>query len=326
MTAGGLAARAEEYLAIRRRLGYELVTPGRLVRRFAADCDAAAITTVTAQVAVEWARRSSSAQDWTRWLRLSAIRGFAAYLHAIDPGHQIPARELLPRRQVRPVPSVLSAGDVEALLAQASLLRPALQAATYRTLIGVLAATGCRPGEIVRLEEDDIDWDTAFITVHGKNHLERRLPLHPSTVAALASYRRLRDQALGPQAGPSLLVTLAGHRLSLSHAGHVFAGLVTAVGLQEGTGSRRPTLMSLRHTFAVTTLTGWLNDDGDVQARLPVLSTWMGHRQPQSTYYYLQAVPELLSAVSDRTQRAQAGAPVAVPVPGRRANSPREMP
>ncbi len=326
MTAGGLQARAEEYLAIRRGLGYELVTPGRLVRRFAADCDAAGITTVTIQAALDWAQRSAGAQDWTRWLRLSAIRGFATFLHALDPGHQIPPRELLPRRQVRPAPSMLFADDVEALMAQASLLRPTLQAATYRTLIGLLAATGCRPGEIVRLDEDDINWDAAFMTVRGKNHLERRLPLHPTTIAALAGYRRLRNQALGPRAGPSLLVTLAGHRLSLSQAGKVFAGLVTAAGRQEGTGSRRPTLMSLRHTFAVTTLISWMNDDGDVQARLPVLSTWMGHRLPRSTYWYLQAVPELLSAVSDRTQRAAAEAPVALPVPGRRTSNAKEAP
>jgi site-specific recombinase XerD len=278
---------AEQYLQLRRDLGYELDRPGRAVRQFAGHCDAAGITRITSQAALEWAQRPEQASAWYRWLRFSAIRGFAAYLHALDPAHHIPPAGLLPCRQDRPAPCLLSAGDIAALITAAAALRPAVHAATYQTLIGLAAVTGLRPCEVIRMNDGDVDPASRVMTVHGKNHKERQILLHPTTVAALARYTRLRDQWLPRRDGPSFFVNSRGARMSADRAREVFAGLVARAGLAPaGPGGPHPVLNSLRHSFAVTTLIGWLEADADVEASLPALSAWMGHQKPRSTYWY----------------------------------------
>jgi integrase len=248
--------------------------------------------------------------SWYRWLRLSAVRGFAAWLHAFDPAHQVPPADLLPCRQDRPAPCLLSGSDVSALLAAAAGLRPAVHAATYQTLIALAAATGIRPCEAIRMNDGDADPATLVLTVHGKNHKERQIPLHPTTAAALDSYARLRDRELPRHEVPAFFVSTAGARLTPGRASEVFAMLVSRAGLAPaGPGTRRPVLNSLRHSFAVTTLISWLSAGTDVEASLPALSAWMGHKKPRSTYWYLQAVPELLQAASDHMARAAARQP-----------------
>lgn len=240
----------------------------------------------------------------------AAVRGFAAWLHAFDPAHQVPAADLLPCRQDRPAPCLLSDGDVAALLAGAAGLRPAVHAATYQTLIALAAATGIRPCEAIRMNDEDIDPVALVLTVHGKNHKERRIPLHATTAAALADYARLRDRELPRHEVPAFFVSTTGARLTPGRAAEVFAMLVSRAGLAPaGPGARRPVLNSLRHSFAVITLIGWLSDGTDVEASLPALSAWMGHKKPRSTYWYLQAVPELLQAASDYMARAAARLP-----------------
>jgi integrase/recombinase XerD len=307
---GGLRRQAEDYLQMRHDLGYELDRPGRLVRQFAGWCDDAGITRVTSDAAMEWAMLPPDVTSWYRWLRLSAVRGFAAWLHALDPAHQVPPADLLPCRQDRPAPCLLSGSDVSALLAAAGQLRPAMYAATYQTLIALAAATGIRPCEAIRMNDGDTDPSALVLTVHGKNHKERRIPLHPTTVAALDGYARLRDRELPSHKAPAFFVSTNGARLTPNRASEVFAMLVNRAGLAPADpAARRPVLNSLRHSFAVTTLIGWLSDGTDVEASLPALSAWMGHKKPRSTYWYLQAVPELLQAASDYMTRAAAGQP-----------------
>ncbi len=306
---GELRHQAGEYLEMRHGLGYELQRPGRLVRQFAGHCDAAGITHVTIQAALGWARLPQEVSSWYQWLRLSAVRGFAAYLHALDPAHQIPPADLLPCKQQRPTPYLLEAAAISALMAAAATPRPPLHAATYQTLIGLVAVTGIRPCEVARMDDGDVEPASRVMTVHGKNHKDRKILLHPTTLAALAGYARLRDEVLGHRAGPSFFVTIRGTRISEDRTREVFAGLASKAGLTPAGAARRPTLNSLRHSFAVTTLIGWFGDDTDIEANLPALSAWMGHQKPRSTYWYLQAVPELLQAASDHMTRAAAAMP-----------------
>ena len=303
---GEIRRRAEEYLQMRRGLGYELDRPGRLVRQFADHCDAAGTEPVTIQAALDWATLPQEVTSWYRWLRLSAVRGFAAYLHALDPAHQIPPADLLPCRQQRPAPCLLGADAVSTLMAAASALSPPLHAATHRTLTGLAAVTGIRPCEVVRINDEDIDPASGVLTLHGKNHKERKILLHPTTLAALAGYARLRDEVPGHRAGPGFFVSIRGTRLRADLARRVFAGLITATGLTPPDAARTPALGSLRHSFAVTTLIAWFEAGIDIEANLPALSAWMGHKKPRSTYWYLQAVPELLQAASDHMTRAAA--------------------
>jgi integrase len=142
-----LRRNAEQYLEMRRALGYKLDITGWLVARFADHCDSAGITHVTIEVALDWAVRPSNVTAWYRWLRLNAVRGFVVYLHALDPAHQVPPSDLLPCRQQRPTPYLLPSPEVAALMDAAATMRPPLCAATYRTLLGLMAVTGMRPGE-----------------------------------------------------------------------------------------------------------------------------------------------------------------------------------
>ncbi len=303
---GQLRHRAEEYLEMRRGLGYELHRPGRLVRQFADHCDAAGTTRVTTQAALDWATLPQEVTSWYRWLRLSAVRGFAAYLHAFDPAHQIPPADLLPCRQQRPTPYLLLGDATRALMAAAATLRPALHAATYQTLIGLVAVTGIRPCEVIRMDDEDVELTSRIMTVHGKNHKDRTILLHPTTLAALTDYARLRDEVFGHRTDPSFFVNTRGTRMSPDRTREVFAGLATKAHLTPLGSTCRPTLNSLRHSFAVTTLIQWFDAGTDIETNLPALSAWMGHKKPRSTYWYLQAVPELLQAASDHMTRAAA--------------------
>lgn len=312
---GPLRQHAGDYLQMRRRLGYQLQTTGALVRRFADHCDAAGITLVTIQVAADWAAAPADRSSRYRWLRLNAVRGFAGYLHAIDPSHQVPAPGLLPSRYRRPVPYVLSEPELGALRSATATLRPHVQAVTYRTLIGLMEVTGIRPCEAIRMESTDIDPAAGVMTVHGKGGKQRLLPLHPTAVAALADYASLRDQAFPSRTDPGFFTGPAGTRLTVQQAGQVFTRLAAAAGLPEARAQgraaapgvrRRPTLVSLRHTFTVTTLAGWLSDGTSVEPNLPLLSAWLGHKDPRSTYWYIEAVPELLQAASSYALRQPA--------------------
>ena len=166
------------------------------MRQFAAYLDGTGAAHVTADLAVAWATLPAGAAPYYHWLRLSAVRGFAGYLHGLDPAHQVPPADLLPRQYHRSAPYLLSAGDIAALIAATATLRPALHAATYRTLIGLLAVAGLRPREALTLDVSDIDLQAGVMTVHGKYGKAREILLHPTTVAELAGYARLRDLVL----------------------------------------------------------------------------------------------------------------------------------
>lgn len=302
--AAALSVLAEQYLALRRRLGFEMDKPGFLVRRFAEHCDRAGITRVTNQAVLAWIGLAQPVAPSYRWLRLNAARGFAIYLHTLDPAQQVPPADLVPCRQSRPEPCIMTSEAIQTLMETAGQLRPQLHAATFQTLIGLIAATGMRTCEAVRADDGDIDPADAAMTLHGKNRRDRRIPLHPTTLDALADYRQLRDRLIPGYAGPSLLVNTRGHRLNPDQVRTHFTHLVDRAGF--GDLTPRPTLRALRHTFAVTTLTGWLNDDADTQTSLPLLQAHMGHTKPRHTFYYLQAVPELLQAASDHMLRSAA--------------------
>jgi len=302
--AATLSVLAEQYLALRHRLGFEMDKPGFLVRRFAGHCDLAGITRVTNQAVLAWIELAQPVAPSYRWLRLNAARGFAIYLHTLDPAHQVPPADLVPCRQSRPEPCIMTSEAIQTLMETAGRLRPQLHAATLQTLIGLIAATGMRTCEAVRADDGDIDPAEAAMTLHGKNRRDRRIPLHPTTLDALADYRQLRDRLIPGYAGPNLLVNTFGHRLNADQVRTHFTHLVDKAGL--GDLTPRPTLRALRHTFAVTTLTGWLNDDADTQTSLSLLQAHMGHTKPRHTFYYLQAVPELLQAASDHMLRAAA--------------------
>jgi len=300
-----LSEHAADYLQLRRALGHKLADAHRLLPRFVAYLDAAGATTVTVEAALAWARRPDADPASSVWMRRMAVaRGFARHMAGIDPGTEVPPRGLVTFRQRRRSPFIYSEADITVLMAQARRAIPTpLRAATVETLIGLLAATGMRVGEAIRLERPDLVWADGVIVVRDSKFGKSRLvPLHASAVAALAAYAGQRDRLRPGAQSPTFFVSTAGTALLYSDLCHTFRKLVDETGVG---APRRPTIHDLRHTFAVKTLAGWYRDGHDVQARLPRLATFLGHRNPASTYWYLSAAPELLSLAAARLEMAQ---------------------
>ena len=294
---------AQRYLRLRRSLGYELEEPGRLLLDFADHLDAEGVTRLSIDTVVAWATAPQRTAYW-HWLRLSAVRGFAIHLHTLDPAHQVPPADLLPRQYTRPTPYLFSDEEVVALMQAAGRMRHGPAALTYQTLIGLLAVTGLRPSEAYRLDRDHFDPDNRTLTVvRSKYGKSRQLILDSSTVTALQDYGRHRDRHYPHPAEPSLLVSMQRTRMEVISTERSFVRLAHRIGLQPRSDRTRPQLKDLRHTFAVNTLIGWYRSSVDVETRLPVLSTWLGHVDPQATYWYLQASPELLSLAAERASR-----------------------
>jgi integrase len=295
----------EDYLRLRRSLGFKLEVPGRLVLDFTSFLDAAEAAHITAELALAWAVLPTGAQPSWYYYRLNAIRGFAKHMHAIDPRHQVPPADLLPRRVSRPVPYLFTSGEAAALMRAAeTTLRPPLHAATYKTFIGLLEVTrhAARRGDRVSPRRRRPGRRPAYRA--GKYGKTRQLALHPSTVTALSRYAALRDQLCPRPAASSFFVSTVGSPLLPAGVTRTFRTLARRVGLQPRSERRRPQPIGLRHSFAVNTLIDWYRAGVDVNTRLPLLSTWMGHAAPASTYWYLQAVPELLALAAQRQQHA----------------------
>lgn len=297
-----LTAHAQDYLELRRSLGYQLRGDGRTLAGFAARLDREGQATITTSVALAWATesRDASPAQWRR--RLSVVRGFARYLAALDPACEIPSPDLLTAARHRPPPYIYSAEEITALIHAAGTIGAPLPSATMRALISLIAATGLRVGEALALDRDDTGPDGGMLTVTGKNGQVRLVPVHPTTVSMLARYARRRDQVCPQPASAAFFITSTGQRARQRGVQETFARLLALAGIQTPSGRRRPRIHDLRHTFAVTTLTSWYRDGADVQARLPVLSAYLGHSSPEATYWYLQATPELLALAAARLE------------------------
>jgi integrase len=302
-----LAERAEEYLRLRRALGHELADAARLLPRFVAYLDAIGVITITVDAALAWAQQPDAGPDSNlQARRMTVARGFARHMAGIDPRTQVPPLGLVAYRKHWRAPFIYSATDVMVLMAEAARTIPApLRAATYQTLIGLLAVTGMRVGEALRLERSDIDCVEGTITVRAtKFGKSRQLPLASSTMEALASYAEQRDRFQPRPKTSTFFVSTAGTAVIYSHFGEAFRRLVQATGVGEGSPAR-PCIHGLRHSFAVHTLLSWYQAGDDVNAKLPRLCTYLGHRGPVSTYWYLSAVPELLALAAGLLETGQ---------------------
>jgi integrase/recombinase XerD len=294
----------DDYLAIRRRLGFTMPQDGRLIEGFVAFLDRAGASRITTELALTWARLPVDVHPFTWRQRLIVARGFARYLATVDPDSEVPPVDLLPGHRPRITPYVYSEAEITALMAAARGLRPALRAARHETLIGLLAVTGCRPAEALGLDRADVDLDNGVVHVRvGKKNKQRDVPVHPSTVGALRGYAGLRDAHCPTPSTPAFFLSARGRRMGREELNATFIKLVRQVGL-EGAGSRaRPRPYDLRHAFAVHTLIDWYRSGENVDRRMPLLSTYLGHVDPASTYWYLESVPELLQLVTERMER-----------------------
>lgn len=298
-----LRAALQDYLTVRRALGYKLTQTARLLGQFVAYCEQSGISVITTEVAVAWATLPAGA-DTSWWAqRLSNLRCFAMWVQTLDPATEIPPTGILTGRPRRAVPYLYTDADVVAIMHAAQGLRRPLQQHTYQAMVGLLAVTGLRAGEAIRLNRDDVCLDTGLVRViTSKFNKSREVPLHPSAVHALSRYGEHRNQLCPEPKSDAFFLSTTGTRLSYSRVRSTFATLTREAGLRPGPGRRRPRMHDLRHSLACQTLIGWYRDGLDVQARLPLLSTWLGHVKPENTYWYLSAVHELLALAARRVE------------------------
>jgi integrase len=305
-----LARSAQDYLGMRRSVGYALRQEGRMLADFVGYCERRGLTRVDTEAALGWATEPSSASPTWWATRLAVVRGFAAHLKTVEADTEVPPKGLLPSRASRLTPYLFSSAEITALMVAARALAHPLRAASFEALIGLMAITGLRTGEAMALDRADVDLEEGMLTVwRSKLGKSRQVPLHETTTAALTAYAARRDELCPRPATPSFLLSGGGTRLNHTNTSTTFAGLLEAAGIATPPGRRRPRLYDLRHSFAVATLVAWHAEGADVQTRLPVLSTWMGHVKPSTTYWYLQAAPQLLAVTALRLERYLQGQP-----------------
>ena len=311
MTGPSLREALQQYLSLRRALGFKLKATGRLLGQFVEHLDAQGATTFTVADALAWATAPAGASRTWHAIRLSMVRGFAIYLHSLDPAVAVPPADLLRHGNDRVTPYFYSEGEIRALLTAAGALRPTFRAATYQTLIGLLVASGIRIGEAIALDTDDLDTGDGgqLLIRNTKFGKDRLVPLHPSTTGALVNYLTLRDQHHPNPRCPALLVSTAGTRLHHSNIGLVFNRLTAQAGLTRRSSTCRPRIHDIRHAFTVRTLLDWYRTGADVPALMPRLATYLGHTDPKNTFWYISAAPELMALAGQRLDTHLAGRP-----------------
>ncbi len=295
---------AADYLAMRRAAGYRLRQEGQMLTGFVNYLEGCGTSRVTTGAALAWATEPAGADPRWHAARLSVIRGFARYLAAVGERTEIPPLGLIPSRQCRAVPYLYSPGQITAVMNAARRLRSPLRAATFETLIGLMAVTGLRTGETMNLDRGDVDPATSVLVVRcSKFGKDRQVPVHPTTASALTRYARRRDELCPHPSAPAFFLSGAGTRLNHTNTSKTFTRLLRDAGIPVPPGRHRPRLYDLRHSFAVTTLATWYVQGADVPARLPALSTYLGHVSPATTYWYLHASPQLMAAAARRLER-----------------------
>ena len=296
-----------DYLSLRRSLGYQLERPEKLLGQFLDYLDERGASTITTDLALSWARLPHDASPLWWAHRLTVVRGFAGYLHVLDEVHEVPPTDVLPWKSHRANPFLYTDAEIAALLRAAATLRFPLRVATYRTLIGLLVVTGMRVGEAIDLDADDFDNDRGVLLIRkGKGGATRQLPLHASTTAAVRAYLQRRDRRSTART-TALLISPAGTRLLYCNVQWTFQKLLRQAGIEARSSSCRPRIHDLRHSFAVSSLLDAYTRDLDIDRRLTLLATYLGHRSPAGTYWYLSAAPELLAAALERLDRTGDG-------------------
>lgn len=307
-----LSDELDRYLEIRRSLGHQLRTDEGMLRRFVAFADTAGEAYVGTALFLRWQGSFGAASRPTWAHRLTMVRIFARWLHGLDPRHEVPPQGLIPASNRRPRPYIYSEEEIRRIVAGAADLPSTngLRGLTYAGLFGLIAVTGLRVSEAISLSAEDVDLVDAVITVrHGKLGTERLLPVDETTRRRLYTYARERDRLLGRRP-ESFFVADTGAPISDCAARYNFAVVCRAIGLRPpqrfNRHGRGPRIHDLRHTFAVRTLVNWYRAGKDPGREMIRLTTYLGHRSPAHTYWYIEAVPELLELASRRAEASLA--------------------
>ena len=307
-----LSQRLVEYLSLRRSLGFDLAFEERVLRVFTAFADRQATDHITVDLFLRWKAAYGHANNSTWAHRLGMVRRFTMWLKGYDERTEVPPPGLVPVKWRRPKPYIYSSEEIATIVSRAAQLpsRYGLRGWTCSTLFGLIAVTGLRINEALKLDDDDVDLSAGVITVkRGKNRRARFVPIAPSTTQRLIAYRAERTRLLEPGLG-AFYRNDDGRRPTDCWARYNFAVISQDIGLRQAQRfcrhGRGPRVHDLRHTFAVHTIMGWYRKGLDPDREMLKLSTYLGHLKPDHTYWYIEAVPELLELASKRADRSLA--------------------
>ncbi len=304
-----------QYVALRRALGTKLREPARTLGHFVEFLEREGAEFITSGLALHWATQPQRVQRATWARRLGIVRGFASWLSTLDPRTEVPPRRLLAARRRRNKPHIYTEQEIDRLMVEAAQLTSpkGLRAITYVTLIGLLSASGLRPAEALALDRSDVDLRSGILAIRQtKFGKSRFVPVEESTRTALARYAEQRDDRCPRSATEAFFVSERGTRLEISSVRRTLATISRAIGLRAPKGSRRfivrgPRLQDFRHSFATRKLISWYRAGLDVGRELPKLATYLGHVDVGHTYWYIDAVPELLQLATQRLDGRQPG-------------------
>jgi integrase len=301
-----LRSAVEDYIVLRRSLGFKLREMATGLREFVSFLEQKKAPYITTALAVEWAMQPIDNQPSHWALRLGFVRVFARHRSATDPRTEIPSAGLLPFRAQRARPYLYTEQEIQSLLAAARRLSPSggLRPWTYHCLFGLLAVSGLRISEAIKLERQDVDFDQGLLTIRQtKFNKSRLIPLHISTRDVLAEYAQRRDRLIPTQSSPCFLLNDHGRCLESSTVRRTFYNLSRQIGLRGPCDHTGPRLHDFRHRFALKTLIHWYRAGEDIERRLPVLSTFLGHTHAADTYWYLSIHPELMGLATERLEQ-----------------------
>lgn len=308
-----LQKRIDDYLAERRRLGFELRSRDTLLAGFARYVAARHHRgPLTADLMADWARQDKWHRETpSTWaVRLARVRHFARYLKQFKPDTEVPEEPVFGPEPGRVAPHIFHEGEIVELLAAGRQLGPqgSIRPATYETLFGLMASTGVRVSEAIHLRDSDVDLKQGMLTIRQTKFAKsRQLPIHPSTVAALLRYRRQRARHTATTTDMPFLIgsrgKLLGQPLGDRQAHRVFNVLRDSLCWVNRGGHAAPRLHDLRHTFAVRRMMLWHAKGTDIDQMMLALSTYMGHAEIFYTYWYLTAVPELMALAGGKFER-----------------------
>ena len=296
----------EDYLAVRRAMGFKLHLAGRLLHRFVEFAEQKKSSFITTKLALEWAIQPKDAQP-AQWAnRLGMVRNFAKYHSTVDPRTEIPSEDLLPYHYRRKPPYIYTDAEISKLIDAARKLPSprGLRAPTLSTLFGLLAVTGMRMSEPINLDRKDVDLKNGILTIRQTKFDKSRLvPVHISTTNKLREYARLRDKLCPKPKSPSFFISGRGTRLTDWTVRRWFVILSHQIGFRGPDDSYGPRLHDLRHGFAIKTLLNWYKAGCDVENNMLTLTTYLGHRHINDTYWYISATPELLQLAALRMEK-----------------------
>lgn len=295
-----------QYVAVRRALGMKFYEPALALDHFVDFLEHEGAEFITTDLCLRWAMEPKFAQRATWGRRFSQVRGFAAWHSAVDVRTEIPPKHMLDARRRRKTPHIYTEQEIDLLMAEARRLhsRTGLRALTYSTLIGLLVATGLRPGEAFALDRSNVDLVSGILSIREtKFGKSRFVPIEESTRMALERYAQRRDELCSFRLTEAFLIGERGKRLLGCSARRVFANMSRAIGLREATehhsNGHGPRLQDFRHSFATGRLVEWYRAGLDVARELPKLATYLGHVDVALTYWYIEAVPELLQLAAN---------------------------